>query len=106
MMKTLWQTFDNGTWVAPQLAAAAFLQDPLFEERARARIMDDYERQYDKALAALVGLCRLLPSSQAWLDEALALEARQKAVTDEWDKGDEIAAHWLRNFQKAQAEIS
>lgn len=64
IINTLWQTFDNVIWVAPQLAAAAFLQDPLFEERARARIMNDYERQYSKALAALVGLCRLLPAPQ------------------------------------------
>src|SRR5215472_11707362 len=34
----LWQTFDYGSWVAPQLAVTLYLSDPDFRVQARQRI--------------------------------------------------------------------
>src|SRR2546423_1828177 len=34
----LWNTFDSGSWVAPQLAATASLVDKQFVQQARRRI--------------------------------------------------------------------
>lgn len=37
-MTSLWAAFDSGSWVSPQLAAAACLRDPDFLAHARVRI--------------------------------------------------------------------
>jgi hypothetical protein len=38
-MQQLWVAFDAGSWVAPQLAVAAYLRDPNFCELAKTRIL-------------------------------------------------------------------
>lgn len=43
----LWQRLRDGSWVAPQLAAAAHLLDPDFSTHARAFLTSDY-RWFDK----------------------------------------------------------
>lgn len=106
----LWETFDReaegrGVFVAPQLAAAAYLHDPMFEERARIRIRDDYRKRSRKSLASLVRLCRLLSTSQAWLDMALEDADRREATVDKWDHGGEIAASWLESIQWIQTQL-
>jgi len=35
----LWQAFDAGSWVTPQLAVVAYIRDPNFQELAKARIL-------------------------------------------------------------------
>jgi hypothetical protein len=100
-LSALWLAFDTGTWVSPQLAVAAFLSDRAFAEQARTRIVDTFTEHTSKSLAALAALCQRLPAMIDWLDAALADEARNKAVIDSWDRGDQIAVDWLENIGTA-----
>jgi hypothetical protein len=97
----LWQAFDAGTWVSPQLAVAAFLRDPRFAEQARTRIVDTFSEYSSKSLAALVALCQLMPATTEWLEAAFTDEVRRKAAIDSWDRGDEIAVDWLGDIRDA-----
>ena len=103
VLLALWQAFDRGTFVSPQLAAVAFLRDPTFEVQARAHIVHGYANYSNKSLAALVGVCKLL-SPPLWLEDALQDEARHQAITDKWDKADDLATSWLRDIQTVQAD--
>lgn len=49
----LWRALDGGSWIAPQLVAAAFLVDPRFEERAAERLLG-VTRRGPKLMSALV----------------------------------------------------
>jgi hypothetical protein len=72
----LWQALDGGSWVAPQLAAAAFLVDPAFEGRTEERLLGTIRRP-PKLLGSLVRAYQRLPRPRA---ATLALLARHDRV--------------------------
>jgi hypothetical protein len=107
-LDALWIAFER-SWVSPQLAAAASLHDPGFEERARGyRIPSTTLRDPDapyvdgKQTAALVYLCGAMPTARAWLGQAVDQPAVQRALEQDatYDRGGEIAKHWLDGLRR------
>jgi hypothetical protein len=56
----LWAPIDAGSWIAPQLVAAAFLVDARFTERAEERLLG-VTRRSPKLIGALVRAYHRLP---------------------------------------------
>lgn len=121
----LWQAFDSGSWVSPQLAAIAFLVDENFEALSRLRIeagcpinpinrellegLDwpvrhsaagpgSFASHSSKALSSLADLCQRLPATHAWLDPILMREDIQQSIKSDYDGGGRIATGWLNGF--------
>jgi hypothetical protein len=118
LMADLWCAFDEGSWVSPQLAVAAFCLDPEFGHRAstridllcvgptpRANILDpasrhsasgpesDYGRRC-KALSTLVWLASRDPDFGEWT-RAKAHEADVAGlIGNDIHRGDRICEHW------------
>jgi hypothetical protein len=119
----LWNAFDSGSWVSPQLAAVAFLRDPGFAANARVRIkslcpvndsrmasmspLEQHvatgpagERQRSaKAAASLVNLLRLFPQPPEWLTTELSAPELVTLLSQDIDHADEIAVGWLANLR-------
>ena len=118
-MAKLWATFDSGSWVAPQLAVAAYLRDPSFLELARVRIlarcplepsrltsMTPLERHVaagpggerarsGKAAASLVRLVGLLRPSPEWLAIELSSSDLVALLAEDVDESAQITETWL-----------
>ncbi|HEY3356002.1 MAG TPA: hypothetical protein VGQ83_22305, partial [Polyangia bacterium] len=62
----VWEAFDRGSWVAPQLAATALIADADFAARARVRL-DAAAGLGAKAAGALVALAELTPALAGWV---------------------------------------
>ena len=86
----LWRRLELGTWVAPQLAAAAFVLDPDFETRARAHLGGDAPL---KTQAALGALYRRLPSPR--LTVLAQLGEPRLTRSQEGQDGARYALEWL-----------
>ena len=119
VLEALWQAFDSGSWVAPQLAVAAYFSDPKFAERARSRIeagcpITPRKRrsvflrllaigtrgtveQSAKNMASLLTLCGRLPALSPWIAHIQA----QPAVVDllkideAWNRSADIVEQWF-----------
>lgn len=122
VVEALWRAFDRGSWVSPQLAAAAFLADPHFQARARQRIemrcsvdvarlvaLDPLLHHHvagpaggrersAKALSALIALCGLTPSWSTWLEPLRAASDTEQMLACDQDRGNQIAERWLRRL--------
>jgi hypothetical protein len=118
-MAKLWATFDSGSWVAPQLAVAAYLRDPNFLELASVRIlarcplepsrltsMTPLERHVaagpggerarsGKAAASLVRLVGLLRPSPEWLAIELSSSDLVALLAEDVDESAQITETWL-----------
>ncbi len=119
----LWEAFDAGSWVTPQLAATAFLCDPTFPiqagDRIRSRCPVNRSRlvgqpalerhiasgpagiaqRSAKAASSLVRLARLLASRPDWLDDELASPDLTDLLAADIDHSAEIAQHWLNDLK-------
>lgn len=120
LIRQIWNTFDSGSWVSPQIAAVLFLYDPLFLSRAEQRLLhqcpvanppdyaspihkhteagpaDSYGRSC-KAASALATLVRKTNDL-----EILRLVDREEVtcmIADDIDHGGEIAEKWLEKFK-------
>ena len=89
-LSALWRRLDLGTWVAPQLAAAAFVIDPEFEARARQRLAGDAPPKTQGALGALY---RRLPSPR--LSILAQLAEPRLTRSQEGQDGARYAIEWL-----------
>lgn len=111
LIAALWAALDQPSWVAPQLAATAFLLDPDFGVRARRRIEAlcftdpvDQRRKYPdrpvrsgpngKQLAAMIALARE-GEDPAWLDAFVARPETQAVLAADRDASGDIASDWL-----------
>ncbi|HEX5222138.1 MAG TPA: hypothetical protein VFZ59_21465 [Verrucomicrobiae bacterium] len=115
----LWQTFDRGSWVSPQLAVVAWLRDLDFEVRARERIssgnfqdttkidcLDPLERHViagpstnaersAKGLSALVYLIGKSVNAGGWLANEMRRSEIKSRLAHDVDFGGKIAETWL-----------
>jgi len=122
-LNKLWTAFDSGSWVAPQLAAAAYLRDPNFADNARARIksrcavndsraaaMSPLERHMAegpagprhrsaKAAVSLISLLRLHHQQPEWLTSELSLPDLVILLSEDIDQADRIAVAWLASLR-------
>ena len=89
LLDQLWIVLQRGSWVAPQIAATAFLLDAAFTERALEAITrEDFNEQ------SVVALAQLLSEnfSVNFTEEQLARV--QKAKLRDSVKSDKIAVTW------------
>jgi len=122
-MARLWAAFDAGSWVAPQLAVAAYLRDPNFSEFARGRIlagcplepsrltsMSPLERHIAagpagvrprsaKAAASLVRLVGLLRETPEWLTTEQSSPNLVSLLAEDVDGSAQIAEVWLAELK-------
>jgi hypothetical protein len=117
----LWNAIDKGSWVTPQLAAVAFLRDPMFACRARVRLrsgcpvdalhatkVSAAERHSStgpggsversaKTAASLVALVGLLRETD-WLVVEAASADLMNLLDKDVDSSGMIAERWLRRL--------
>ncbi len=119
VLDAAWMRFDEGSWVSPQLAVAAFIADSGFAQNVRGRIearcpiqvrrswslgsmvrhvamgpSGDYNRSC-KALGALLGLASRMPLLQPWAEDQMSTPDVEQMLRDDWDDGFRLAPRWL-----------
>jgi hypothetical protein len=122
IVAALWQAFDRGSWVMPQLAAVAYLCDPHFEVPARGRIeqrcpldsgrLDALEplrrhvvagpagsrARSAKGLSSLIELCGLHWGWSRWLRPLVDDPEVQQFLVADFDHGNQIVSRWLNRY--------
>jgi hypothetical protein len=125
----LWDAIDRGSWVTPQLAAVAFMRDPMFGDRARERLrsgcLADISRvaplaaaarhtstgaggsveRSEKTAASLVKLAGLLPQKPDWLIAATSSPEMIKLLSKDIDASGLIAEGWLKALKEKLARL-
>jgi hypothetical protein len=125
-MQQLWVAFDSGSWVAPQLAVAAYLRDPNFCELAKRRILTGCPLKSSrltslrplqrhvaagpsgarprsaKAAASLIWLASRLAPTPDWLAAEQSSRDLVTLLAEDVDQSALIAEHW---FEKLQAHL-
>lgn len=120
VLPALWQAFDSGSWVAPQLAVVGYFSDAGFVARAKTRIesrcpvtppvgLDDLERHVAtgpggtagrsaKNLSSLLNMSARIAELSHWAEEIQAQpDVSQMLEYDEaMDKSAQIAERWLQ----------
>ena len=95
VIDALWATLDRGTWVSPQLAAAARIADDRFLARARERLVDP-SRVDGKVAGALLALAREAAPDEPWIAERMADTTLAASIATAVDDGGAIATAWYR----------
>lgn len=118
---SMWKAIDAGSWVTPQLVTAAYLIDPSFADRVRARMeakcvvvvppdLSPAERhratgpatpaqRSAKLLASLVRIGLLAPALTGWLRTAASRPELAALQAADRDKSGNIAENWLKNVE-------
>jgi hypothetical protein len=123
MFGHLWNAFDKGSWVSPQLSVIAFLRDPAFETNAKERIkkgcpqdttsidrLPPLERHIiagppinsersAKGLSSLIYLIGLSEKTKDWLAQELRRDEIMRILKSDLDCGGKIAEKWLNNLK-------
>ena len=127
--RELWSAIDKGSWVTPQLAAAAFLCDPRFADHARERLRlgcpidtsacarlpaleghisagpaGRVERSA-KTAASLVRLLERLPQQPDWFTSEATSVNLQNLLKRDMDSSAEIAEGWLARLKSHLARL-
>ena len=121
-VEKLWQTFDSGSWVSPQLAAVASITDKDFSNNAKKRIEnscpinserldstdwltrhtaagpESVDGHSSKALAALVALCGQEEEFTQWFEALANRETIQQAIKKDDSDSGRIAIQWLQQL--------
>lgn len=119
----LWQRFDAGSWVVPQIAVVLSEIDPDFLTEARRRLeaqcpLDDSELRVltmaerhsaagpeggaarsAKAASSLQAVVSSLAPPPEWLPAVLAAPEHQALVSSDIDAGGRIALEWSKRLQ-------
>jgi hypothetical protein len=125
-MTKLWEVFDAGSWVTPQLAVAAYISDPDFSHLAKERIVarcplnasrlrslaplerhvaagpTEARQRSAKAAASLVQLVGHIRPTPEWL-------ARERSpdliafLSEDVDNAAQLAESWLKKLQSLLA---
>ena len=115
----LWEAFDAGSWVAPQLAVTLSFCDPEFEESAKRRIsarcpvspstgMNAVERhsatgpagtaaRSGKNMASLFEVLSIIQADANWLSAERSKAKVRKLLDEDFDNSAEIARHWMKS---------
>lgn len=125
----LWSAIDRGSWVTPQLAAAAFLRDPLFANHARERLrsgcivhttayarLPALERHVSigpagtaersaKTAASLIRLLELLPQRPDWLSVETTSLDLENVLKRDLDSSAELTEQWLSKLKNYLARL-
>jgi hypothetical protein len=118
---SMWKAIDAGSWVTPQLVTAAYLIDPSFADRVRARLdancvvmvppnLSSTERhratgpatpaeRSAKLLASLVRIGLLAPGLTGWVRTAARRPELAALQAADRDNSGNIAENWLKNVE-------
>lgn len=123
-LPALWQAFDGGSWVAPQLAVAAYFSDAKFTRHARSRIeagcavkppegLSAIERhsatgpdgtagRSAKNMACLLDICARVAELSSWAEDFQRQPGvREMLAIDEANNNSAgIAENWLRKISQ------
>lgn len=103
ILAKLWDAFDAGSWVTPQLAVAAYLRDPDFSRQAAMRVSGVFESSLSnplsaKAVNALIALLNLKGCS-SMIKTELDDEGFVSWRASDPDDGSGLAEDWLSSLQ-------
>ena len=117
LVEPLWEAFDYGSWVAPQLAAALYLVDPSFRRMAKQRITGrcapavaakvrpgPWDQIAAKNLASLLQVLHRIDDERAWVDAERGAPEVQNVLRLDIDSAGAIADRWLDAISRALAE--
>jgi len=122
----LWQAFDRGSWVQPQLAVTAFFTDPSFSENAVTRLRTgclvlradknwwqkhvsryirrgpaDKAESSAKGAASLFAVCGWIRTLEAEVLSLSSSRTLSQLLSADRDRSGEIADMWRRNIEAA-----
>jgi hypothetical protein len=127
-IEALWDALDHSCWTSPQLAAAASRVDRSFLVNARSRLDRRCHvgapasmlarmspsttrdrlaegRADPKLMAAFVALYREQAPEESWLSALLERPDVAGLLSEDRDRGGEIALHWLRRLDEVLAHV-
>jgi hypothetical protein len=93
--EALWRRLEAGSWVAPQLTAAAFFSDAAFSARCRARL-EAAGLPNAKTVASLLGAASLCEGLAPFAERAREVPAVAASLAADaaYDRSDGIVRHW------------
>jgi hypothetical protein len=113
----LWNAFDRGSWVCPQIAAALFLKDKNFIEQAIERINNLCEIKdealkkrwekagikkipgYSKGLISLMILCEQIPSLKPWIEKKFQSPEILEVVRPDSHHIGNLCLNWMKDIK-------
>jgi hypothetical protein len=113
----LWNAFDRGSWVCPQIAAALFLKDKNFIEQAIERINNLCEikdealkkrwqkagikkiPRYSKGLISLKVLCEQIPSLKPWLEKQFQSPDILEVIRPDSHHIGNLCLNWMKDIK-------
>jgi len=113
----LWNAFDQGSWVSPQIAVALFLKDKNFRERATERINNLCEINDDsvkkrwknagikpvprtsKGLISLMVLCEQMPSLKPWTENKFKSPEILEILGPNSNQIKELCLNWMKDIK-------
>ncbi len=117
VISKMWDLFDQGSWISPQIAVSLFLQDKDFFEKAVIRINSSYEIQNEtvreswkmsriktismptKGLTSLLVLCKQVPSLEDWADQKLASpEFKEITISHNIEQVSNLCLNWMKHM--------
>ena len=122
VLPALWQAFDSGSWVAPQLAVIGYFSDAKFGERAKSRIeagcpvcppqgMTAAERhsatgpagiagRSAKNMASLLNMCARSAELSSWAKEIRTQPDVSQMLEYDMDRSADIAENWFQRISQ------
>ncbi|RKZ77699.1 MAG: hypothetical protein DRR19_27555 [Candidatus Parabeggiatoa sp. nov. 1] len=113
----LWNAFDRGSWVCPQIAAALFLKDTNFIESAIERINnlceikdEELKKRWEKAgikkiprsskgLISLRVLCEQIPSLKPWIEKKFQSPEILEVVGPDSHQIGNLCLNWMKDIK-------
>jgi hypothetical protein len=116
-VEPLWEAFDYGSWVAPQLAAGLYFVDPNFRFMAKHRITGrcapagidrvrpgPWNQIAAKNLASLLQALHCVDEERTWIDAERRAPDVQNLLKLDVDSAGEITDRWIEAISRALAE--
>jgi len=119
VISKMWNLFDQGNWISPQITVSLFFQDKDFIEKAILRINSFFEIQNKTAkeqckisktekifmskngLISLLVLCRQVSLLEDWTTERLmSLEFKKITVNSDIEQINNLCLNWMMHMSK------
>lgn len=117
VISKMWELFDQGNWISPQIAVSLFLQDKDFIEKAVVRIDMMCKTENEtvmepckmidiktipgsvKALISLLVLCRQVPSLEDWVNKKLiSPEFKENIINPNIEQINNLCMNWMKQI--------
>lgn len=114
----LWEAFDYGSWVAPQLAVSLYLVDPGFRRGAKDRIAarclpgtaikvrpGPWDQIAARNLASLLQVLWRVDDERDWVDAQRRAPDVRDILRQDVDSAGAIADRWFESMSRALVEV-